>query len=234
MDAVYLYGAGIAGDGELRYSLRSLTNLPQVDRVVVAGAHPAWLAGDVLRVVPDTHRPGKHFDTWANLRAAVNDRRVSDEFVLMNDDFFVVDRVDVVPVWQRGVLSRWEVRTATQDKRRDHTISMLEKLEIDGRLSYELHAPMVMHRRLMADLMARAEDCLPSGSEPPWKRSLYGNAAHPGVGELRDDVKIYDFTSVPQAGQEFVSTSDYTWRRGAVGEWLRARFVEPCRHEREG
>lgn len=232
MDAVYLFAAG--GEDELRHSLRSLANLKQVDRVAVAGYQPGWLTDDVVRVVPDNHRPGKHFDTWANLAAAVADRRLSDDFVLMNDDFYALQPLPVVPVWQHGVLSKHIARTHEQDRRRDSTIDMLERVGAYGRLSYELHVPMVMHRPAMRALMRRVEAVMPARAEPPWKRTVYGNYAHPGVGELHDDVKIRDYESVPGPADLFVSTSDYTWRRGAVGQWLRDRFSVPSRWEREG
>lgn len=235
MDAVYLFGAG--GEEELRYSLRSISNLRQVDRVVVAGEHPAWLAGQVLRVTPDRHPNSRHANTWANLLAACLDDRLSDEFVLMNDDFFALQPVGAIPIWHAGPLSASRLRTAREDSRRDDFLHVMTLMGIPGRLSYERHIPMVMHRRLMASLMRSAILTAHSWSgphvDPPvWKRTLYGNVAHPGVGELHDDVKIRGFDDVPAPADLFVSTSDFTWRRGAVGRWLRARFAEPCRYER--
>ncbi len=227
MDAVYLYGPG--GDDELRHSLRTLVNLRQVDRVVVAGAQPAWLSEDVVRVIPKKHRAGKHNDTWANLRAAVDDPRVSEEFVLMNDDFFVLHPVDAIPVLHAGVLEPRAERSAFQDKRRDTTLDMLDRLGCEARLSYELHVPMVMHRFLMAGLMTSVEAA--NRADLVWKRTLYGNVAHPGVGDLAADVKIHGFDTVPADDQVFVSTSDYTFRRAPVGEWLRRRFPKASRYE---
>jgi hypothetical protein len=239
MDAVYLFG-GTDDGAQLRHSLRTVANLRQVDRVVVAGLAPDWLSGDVLHVPPDNHGPGKHADTWANLRAACLDRRLSDEFVLMNDDFFVLAPVDAVPVWHDGVLSGRALRTAHQDKRRDETLRVVEALAAPhaGRLSYELHVPIVMHRHLMGALMRRVEELRPGRRgvfDPPvWKRTLYGNVAHPGEGTRHADVKIRDFDRVPAVGDLFTSTSDYTWRRGQVGRWLRERFDRPSPFEREG
>lgn len=230
MDAVYLFGGD--GGGELRHSLRTVGNLRQVDRVVVSGRHPDWLSGEVVRVSPGGHGPSKHHSTWANLRAACADRRLSDEFVLMNDDFFVLEPVDAIPVWHTGVLSLGRPRTKYHDKRRDATVRMLEALAAPGRLCYELHTPMVLHRRLMLALMRHVEDRLPAGAEPVWKRTLYGNIAHPGVGDLHDDVKVRHPLEVPDDGRVFLSTSDYTWNRGAVGRWVRARYPDPCRFER--
>jgi len=231
VDAVYLFG-GAGGEDELKFSLRTVGNLRQVDRVVVAGHPPDWLAGEVLHVPPAGHPPGKHHSTWANLRAACADRRLSDEFVLMNDDFFVLEPVDAVPVWHAGVLTNRPVLRKHHDRRRDATLAVLATLGSPGRLSYELHVPMVIHRRLMLALMDEADALRPAGADPVWKRTLYGNLAHPGVGELHTDVKARDVFDVPADGQLFVSASDFTWRRGAVGRWVRTRFPDRCRYER--
>jgi hypothetical protein len=67
---------------------------------------------------------------------------------------------------------------------------------------------------------------------PVWVRTVYGNAAFGGDALVAGDAKISDHRSVPAAGDVFVSTSDQAWSTGRVGEWLRARFVEPSRYER--
>ncbi|GGK89211.1 hypothetical protein [Mangrovihabitans endophyticus] len=234
MDAVYLVGPE---SEELRYSLRSLQNLPQVDRVVVAGRTPSWLCGvEHLAPVPD--RPGKHWSTWANLRAAAACPDVSDRFVLMNDDFFALQPVEEIPVWHRGpvgdhLANHRATGNAKMAGRRMDTLDMLEAIGVPGRLDYELHTPMVMDKAVLAEVIGRADRVRTVKSEPVGKRTLYGNAAVVG-GEVHADVKIRWFRDVPADGDLFVSTSDHTWSTGAVGRWLRRRFGQPCRYEREG
>lgn len=233
MDAVYLMGP--TRSHEIRYSLRSLVNLPMVDRVVFAGWRPAW-ARDVVHVVPEPHRPGKHWSTWANLSAAARDRRLSDTFVLMNDDFFVVDWTADLPAYEAGPLheSVWrpdDERTG----RRCSVRSVLDGMGVPeppgGWRSFELHVPMLVDRVALEDVLAHADKVRPASELPAGKRSLYGNAA--GLaGPTIPDVKIRDFRTTPTDDAAFVSTTEYSFRSGAVGAWLRARLWEPCRWER--
>jgi hypothetical protein len=229
VDAVYLFGG--AGDDELRHSLRSVANLRQVDRVVVSGMHPDWLAGDVLRVSPAPHPPGKFESAWANLVAAVRDPRVSDEFVLMNDDFFILEPVDVLPVLARCPWPEWRPTMSRGGARRRATAAALALLGVDPVTAYEGHRPLLVGKRVMEDVIP-AVDAQNQRAAPVWVRTVYGNAAFGGRGVVAGDAKIYRHRDMPPDGAVFVSTSDQAWSTGRVGQWLRARFPNPCRHER--
>lgn len=230
MDAVYLF-RDCGDDSELRHSLRSLANLGQVDRVVVSGTHPDWLAGDVVRVAPSVHPPGKFLDAWANLVAAVEDPRVSDEFVLMNDDFFVLRPVDDLPVLARCTWPEWRPTISRGLMRRRATADALALLDVDPVAAYEGHRPLLIDKRIMRQVIP-AVDAQKQAVAPVWVRTVYGNAAHGGAGRLAGDAKIYSHKLVPGDDDDFVSTSDPAWSTGRVGEWLRARFPDPCRYER--
>lgn len=232
MDAVYLFG-GSSDGSELRYSLRSLVNLPQVDRVFVSSGigHPGWLSGDVVRIVPERHGPGRFASAWANLKAAAGDDRLSDEFLLMNDDFFVLRPVDAVPVLHRCDLDAWRPKMSRAHFRMTATRAAMDAAGAAGRYCWEGHYPMVIRRDLFARTVA-AVDAQRQDRGAVWNRTVYGNLAHPFGGTPAQDVKIHDHRAVPAAGDTFTSTSDSAWATGRVGEWLRARFPEPCHHER--
>lgn len=234
MDVTYLWGG--AGDDELRHSLRSVCeNMPDVERVIVAGQNrPAWLRRvDWVAVTPP--RQGKHWSTWANLSAAAHvDGR--EEFALFNDDFFVLrPHRGPVPVLTRGQIGDVDPAPAGPRKVRNVAAvvpAMLDAMGVPGRLDFELHIPMMMRRDVLADVVARADACRPPRDEPLGKRTLYGNAA--GLtGPAVDDVKYRSFRQVPTAGEQWVSTSEFTWRTGQIGVWLRRRFPDPCRYEKE-
>lgn len=230
MDAVYLLG-GMSDGSELRYSLRSLANLPQVDRVVVSGYDLGWFSDDVIRVKPAPHGPGKFASAWANLKAAASDPRVSDTFLLMNDDFFVVRPVELIPVMHMCDLDAWRPQMARAHFRMAATRAAMAAVGATGTYCWEGHYPMVIRRDLFARVAA-AVDAQRQDRGAVWNRTVYGNLAYPFGGEPRGDVKVYDHKSAPDAGADFVSTSDSSWARGRVGEWLRARFPDPCRYER--
>lgn len=231
MDAVYLVGEGRQRGEPLRYSLRSLRHLPQVDRVVIAGYRPPWCTPDVHVSV----RQGriKHHNTWANLQAALADDRVSDRFMLFNDDFFVLRPLDEVPVMHRGTIAGQianHVRTGnkTLRVRRQQLHDMLRLLGVDEPLCYELHTPMPVVRADMAAALDKAEQVRPEGMVPTGKRTLYANLAGLGGVDVAD-VKVRQSRD-PVPDGPLLSTSPASWG-GMAGRAVRQAFREPCRWE---
>ena len=192
VDVVYVVREGDANE-ELRYSLRSLRNLDH-DRVFIAGYTPDWVRGAVSI---DVDQPGtKWANSTRNLKAACSDPRVGDEFVLMNDDFFVLEPVGRVPLYDRGplddVMNEYSTRVRNNRHRRRYydgiisTSQLLQRRGYKQRLlkSYELHVPMPVQKDLMLYVIEQGEK-LPVLH----KRTLYGNLS--GLpSETTTDVKV--------------------------------------------
>src|SRR5690606_30767194 len=102
MDVVYPLPPKRAAYEELRYSLRSLANLPH-DRVFIAGGLPNWV-DNVEHIETVQEWPSKYVNLCVNIASACCDDRVSDPFILFNDDFFVMEPVEQVPARWRETL----------------------------------------------------------------------------------------------------------------------------------
>jgi len=89
MDYVYVCRPG--DNEELRYSIRStVKNLPE-GRIWVVGGKPDWYTGDYIYV----QQTGiGHPNVWKQLDVICATEDISDDFVLMNDDFFTVKKLD--------------------------------------------------------------------------------------------------------------------------------------------
>lgn len=89
MDIVYILGNGsISNNDELRYSMRSLERYClDLGNIFVVGEQPEFISDDNHIIAED-----KFKKPWQNalhkIRTACADERVSEEFLLMNDDFF--------------------------------------------------------------------------------------------------------------------------------------------------
>lgn len=221
---------------ELRYSLRTLVNIPH-EQVWIVGYRPAWVSPDVANI-PSSQGLHKHENTWGNWQMMARTRSLSPSFLLMNDDFFLMRPRPFTPPGHAGPLHEWLSglgNIGTQDRMR-HTIKALEarpRVEAgDVLLSYEVHVPMVLDRMVLAEVMAfgqRYRDR--SGAPPLAKRSLYGNYARAG-GTRMDDPKVRDTKTLPDRGAYVWSTQDETFRYGRVGQRIRAAFPDPCAYER--
>jgi hypothetical protein len=222
MDVVYVCRNG--ENQELRYSLRSLVNAPH-DRVWVFGGHPAWISN--VTVVTTPQRGLKYAITTASLRQACEHPEVSDPFWLWNDDFYAIapsrpDHYHRGPV--RDVLAAYERQhpTGIYTRGMRNTLAILEAHGHHDPLSYELHVPLVVHKKPMLEAIALGE------GQTCWhKRTAYGNIAGLG-GELTDDVKVTSSASPIPEGP-WMSSSDKTF--GLIRKVLGLMFPEPSRYE---
>jgi len=182
MDLVYICRNG--ENEELRYSIRSaVKNLPH-DKIWVVGGKPDWYTGNHIEVA---QIKGKYSNARNSLRAICDSKDISDSFVLMNDDFYIINRVDTVPYMYAGTLSE------KIDQREDifsgntyttllkQTLGSLSRKKVRVVLDYELHVPMVMEKKKLQKVL---------GLSGLW-RSVYGNVFDVGGIKIRD-VKVYD------------------------------------------
>lgn len=236
-DVVYIVKASESNE-ELRHSLRSVAeNLPH-RRIWLVGYRPRWIDPTDVGYVPTMQRGPKHANTWANWIAAARHPEISDEFVLFNDDFFVMEPLADVPVLHRGPLAEmidWYrvKRLTSHTQRASYTRQMLQRGGHSGTpMSYELHVPMVVNRHILAAGADWLRTNSTSGSTVA-KRTFYGNLARVG-GQRCPDLKVMNAADpLPQLpeGVPFLSTSPDSWR-GNAGGWVRRCFPEPGPHER--
>lgn len=194
MNIVYLVRPGDRNE-ELRYSLRSLSHFGDFhpaagDRIYIAGHQPEWVHNVVHVATAQKVGPAHKQANAAGNLAAVLQVLVAEDapFLLMNDDFYICQPVDRMPVLHRGPLEEvmalhTKGRYATAMRQ---TAELLHELGLtEDLLSYELHVPMVFSP-------VRLTVALHAGSRVPGLqyRTLYGNLFNIG-GQQLDDVKLY-------------------------------------------
>ncbi|WP_432111370.1 hypothetical protein [Streptomyces sp. YPW6] len=226
-DVVYVVGPGDANE-ELRYSLRSLAAHFPHEKVWIAGHRPSWVS-DTVGHIPASQARSRFLNSTGNMRAACEHPEVAEEFVYFNDDFFVMEPVDEVPVVHRGTIDEVAAVTRSSLYRRggQATQLLMKRLGLadDGPLlSYEVHAPMTVGKARMLEVLAKG-----AGLPVLHKRSLYGNYWRLG-GEQITDVKVHNRDDGLPPGP-FASTSDDAFAHGRAGELIRAAFPDPCRYE---
>lgn len=219
-----------AGDRnpELRHSLRSVArNLPHRD-VWIVGHAPPWVRG-VQHLATD-QVDTKYRNSTGNVRAACEHPDVSDPFVLMNDDFFVLRPTPTVPTLHRGRVSavaadyRARYGNSAYLTGMDETAALLATLGHPDPLSYELHVPMVVHKAEMLHALD-----VGAGVPVLHKRTLYGNLAGLGGTEVHD-VKVSHRRTWWSRDWQFISTDAGSWQRGP-GPFIREAFHDPGPYE---
>lgn len=90
MDAVYILGSGsLSNDDEIRYSIRSLElNMLDLRNIYVIGEKPEFLQ-KIIHIPATDGSKYNHENAYKKICLACKIPELSDEFLLMNDDFFM-------------------------------------------------------------------------------------------------------------------------------------------------
>lgn len=218
MDIVYLVKNCVTND-ELTYSLRSLVNLPH-DKVFLVGGCPTNLNKHNIIHVPVAQGPDKFANTRHNIQLICKDDLLSDDFILMNDDFFIAKPIqDVVKELnlcrgkiedvEKEYLARFNGGTSEYMTGMKQTRIYLQDMGYKEPLSYELHTPMVMNKKNVLGLFSMPY--LDSIKVLHW-RSIYGNK-YLKDSRVIGDVKVLQDYFYPLGSDTFFSSEDNSWPR---------------------
>lgn len=207
------------GDNEeLRYSLRSLANLPHRN-VWIIGAGPDWLTG-VNRI----HRPqtgSRYQNVTDNLRAAIRHPDVSDPFIVFNDDFFVMQPLTELPTLHCGPLAgRLVAEPSGYEHKITRTYDLLRSLGVAEPLCYDMHSPRLVTKAGLAEALDAGDEIL--------FLTVYGNLQRIG-GTRGLNAKVRMADQVKHG--PFLSTSDESFRVGNPGRIIREAFPAPSEYE---
>jgi hypothetical protein len=216
MDVVYICRSG--DNEELRYSIRSVVANLKHDNLWVVGQKPKWYTGNFIEV-PDKRL--KYVNARNNLKTIIDDNRISNDFVLMNDDFYVMKPIDTVEYFYSGSLESKALEAESISAHSAYTrmlYSTLDRLDQQGiknSLSYELHIPFVMNKQKLSPVI-RQKTTL-------W-RSMYGNLYDVG-GTRIDDVKVYTSASKKKSFDWQNKLDVYLSSQDESFELLKARLL---------
>lgn len=223
-DVVYPLRRGNHND-ELRYSLRSLQNLPH-GKVICSGYIPNWLTG--VTAISRDPQGSNWYRSRDNVLAALE--HASDPFYLFNDDFYVMSPVEEVPIYHAGLLN--EVIERYRKNRHGgaywrgmvQTFYLLQEWGYSAPYGYELHVPLLVHH---AEFRKALE--IGSGIEALAWRTLYANLAGLG-GEEAEDCKVIALGNEDLSQYPFLSSND-NLSYHPIGKFLESRFLEPSTYE---
>ena len=196
MDFVYICRPG--DNEELRYSIRSvLSSFPDAN-IWVVGGKPDWYGGNYVEV--DQTLDKLENARW-NMRYITYTPQINEEFILMNDDFFIMKKIDFIDTHSDGYLIdliEEKVRNRSSMgyvRQLNQTYQELKANGFEDPKNFELHVPMPMEKSKLNEIL----------DEYTLWRSGYGNTYEEFAFEM-DDVKIRP--SVERIEGEFASTEE--------------------------
>ena len=238
MDVVYILGSGSKwGNNELRYSLRSLERHFKHGKVFIVGERPDWLQNIIHIKVEDSFanvHGGKYKNVMRKTIAACQDERVSESFVLMNDDFFFLQDTETIPPYTLGTLQE-QIDKYRSNNRNQYgnallrTKRLLETYGIKDAPSYAVHYPIVYDKQKFLQMTEEINWL----EKPCSWRTLYGNLFSIGSVERKDpkannEEDLEEFFNIEL---DFISISDGVAQLPVFQKWLQERFPEPSMYE---
>lgn len=223
LDIVYFVKDGTKNE-ELRYSLRSVDlNMPH-KRVWIFGGCPLNILPDV-RVRVEQTGATKWDKVHTMFRMACENKELTDDFIMFNDDFFVMQ-----PTNHLGISYRCDLEKHIQILERNfnnkpsnytrllrRSLAELQRLGLPT-LSYENHTPFLFNKQQLLRML---------NERPDWRstRTMYGNFYNIG-GEKSKDVKIFSSkTELDYKNLRFLSTDDSVVNvNNDIWRYIRSQF----------
>jgi hypothetical protein len=211
VDFVYICRSG--DNEELRYSIRSVARLFPEARVWVVGGKPSWYKGNHIEV---EQNQDKYTNALNNIIAICNSKEISDSFIFMNDDFFILKSFDLNETFHGGFLidkiNRYKTitRSSKYITKLESTYRMLSQQGVEGILDYELHVPIRLEKAKLESIVREHPTFL-------W-RSTYGNLFKVGGTQIKD-VKVYADPMYTSRSSNitndsiFISTQDQSFKQ---------------------
>lgn len=220
MDIVYIVRNGDENN-ELLYSLRSVQKfMPSFDNIVIVGYKPEWVNSDNVIYIPTHQKRIK--SSWENARnnflTACKSSLISDDFILMNDDFIATrpiknlnESLSKVKNSIKQQIQKWkDINIKSGYTNGFNTLlEFLQKTyKIKNPMNYELHIPMIINKKKALELFSLPEvQEFIDNNYVSLYRSLYGNYYGIEYNEIINDVKFY-ITEPQEITTEWISVFD--------------------------
>ena len=232
IDLLYILGRGSKWqNNEIRFSLRSVEkNLRDVGRIFIIGECPRFLR-NVIHIPAVDGFENKQMNAIFKIREACRTFDLSEEFVLMNDDFFFLKHTTRIQPHILGTL-----REAVRDHSTKagyyfqalrQTLDLLQAAGHEDPLDYEAHVPMILEKQKFLEIT----DAVEWAEVGYCFRSIYGNTYGLG-GKKRKDTKVHRIEQLEELSNgDILSTADRVVLRPEFQRFIYNAFPHPSKYE---
>lgn len=167
---------------DLKFSLRSIEKFCSFRNVWIVGYKPNWVKN--VNYLPTEQTGNKWVNSMTNITAACNCKEISDNFVLMNDDFFFLKNIrdwrstcnlclntidEEAAKYEKGKPSRWQWGFI-------YAKELLDQINCEKRYNYEFHGPIIFNKQKFLDMLQIPEIAeITKTNKCFHKRSIYKN-----------------------------------------------------------
>lgn len=209
---------------ELRYSFRSLENLPH-NNVWLLGAKPHW-SQNICYLDIDEKKRGQ-LSVIDKLHKICLQDSLSEDFILMNDDFFVLQKIQKITNYHFGTLNEYININKKLNYAKGYVLSAVRTLAMLNNKpsikNFSLHVPFMFNKRKLKELLDKTDLSLPFHL-----RTLYAN--HYNISSIeRQDSKVFNFKI--DWNKDFLSTSKIVENNALFRSQLQNKFPNKSIYE---
>lgn len=197
IDVVYILGKGSTwSDNEIRFSLRSVDINLEHRGIFIIGDRPDFINTRFLTHIPaeDIHTE-KLKNALHKLKIACLDSRISDDFVLMNDDFFILKKLPMIRYLYKCTLKQsLKAHPAKSGYYYDaikDTLDFLKKHNVKQAKDYSVHYPIIFNKEKLLKVIELIEN----QEKQLLLRTVYCNM-YEVKSEKKRDVKIRNLSDL--------------------------------------
>lgn len=220
-------------DMELRYCLRSIEKyLLGYGDIFIVGEKPDWLQNVIHIPCPDhgDKTYNKERNIFCKIMAACGDIRVTDNFLFMNDDHYLLQEYKAAefPFYYDGWLN--DYKTVTDYK---NTVRNTDDYFLGGKvLYYDIHCPVIYKKEAFAWCMPMADWSKPFGY---CIKTIYCHINN-NSGQIYPDLKLnealpYKAIMDQLAGRAWFSIGDKAFN-GDIKRMLQELYPFPSKYEK--
>jgi hypothetical protein len=231
MDFVYILGKGSRwNDNEIRYSLRSLKYVKH-DNVFIIGHLPRGLK-NVIHVPAQDFFTNKQCNAIRKVIIACSTPQISDDFVLMNDDFFFLREYAEIPYYTlkdlNYLLDKYHQVKSKYYYAVENAIKFCKTKRYPQR-NFEVHFPLIINKKKFLK-MFNEKWWLKS---PTVYRSIYANSTRKIKPiELNKDFKCYTTADLYRLRfGSFISTDNKIVFNPKFRIFINSKFPKKCKYE---
>jgi len=232
MDLVYVVGRPALCDfNEIKYSIRSAEKNLKFDRLFLVGYVPKFIfKKSIYNLEIGDYCENKYKNVAKKVAGIMDSKAISEDFIYMNDDFFLLDKFKKVPYYHMGKIADWVEHYPKAKLKYYENICKLHKDFPDG-LFFETHFPIVYNKEKAKKVIAKYKLKITI-----MLRSYYCNEyidELDGV-EKTFDYKIYnerDFEIITSNSPSFLSCTNGSGRLDKFRKYIDGKFPEKSRFE---
>ena len=201
MDFVYICRNG--DNEELRYSIRSVYKHVDTPNIWVVGGKPSWYTGNYVKT---DQKADKYKNVIGSLNAIVSNKDIQDDFILMNDDFYITKPINKIQTYHGGKfqnkvdLFSKNAKSSYYTSILKNTIKELKNAGIQEPLDYAIHVPIELNKDKLSTVIRSRVSI----------RTMYGNMFSIGGKEI-DDVKFHRMATRKWANNPDLDTMDFEY-----------------------